>query len=82
MFPMSSPKSEKPVAVVTGASSGIGEATAKTLAGQGFHVIVAARRGDRIDRLADEIDGTAVVSDITVEADVAALAAAVADRGG
>jgi NADP-dependent 3-hydroxy acid dehydrogenase YdfG len=63
------------VAVVTGASAGIGEATAKTLAAQGFHVIAVARRADRIQRLADEIGGTAVVADVTDGAAVEALAA-------
>jgi NADP-dependent 3-hydroxy acid dehydrogenase YdfG len=65
---------EKQVAVVTGASSGIGEATAKTLAAQGFHVVAVARRADRITALADEIGGTAVVTDITDETAVEALA--------
>ena len=63
------------VAVVTGASSGIGEATAKILAQQGFHVIVVARRADRIQALADEIGGTAIVADVTDAAAVDALAA-------
>ncbi|BBY98782.1 SDR family NAD(P)-dependent oxidoreductase [Mycolicibacterium fallax] len=67
-----------PIAVVTGASSGIGEATAKTLAAQGFHVVVAARRGDRLQALAAEIGGTAVVVDVTDPDRVDALAAAVA----
>ncbi|MCV7075621.1 SDR family NAD(P)-dependent oxidoreductase [Mycobacterium szulgai] len=62
------------VAVITGASSGIGEATAKTLAAQGFHVVAVARRADRISALADEIGGTAVVTDITDAAAVDALA--------
>lgn len=65
---------EKRVAVVTGASSGIGAATARTLAAQGFHVIAAARRGDRLTALAEEIGGTAVVADVTDDAAVAALA--------
>jgi NADP-dependent 3-hydroxy acid dehydrogenase YdfG len=60
--------------VVTGASSGIGEATAKILAAQGFHVVAVARRADRISALADEIGGTAVVTDITDDIAVQALA--------
>ncbi|RAU90892.1 SDR family NAD(P)-dependent oxidoreductase [Mycolicibacter senuensis] len=62
------------IAVVTGASSGIGEATARTLAGQGFHVIAVARRADLITALAEEIGGTAVVADVSDQAAVAALA--------
>jgi len=62
------------VAVVTGASSGIGEATAKVLAGLGFHVVAVARRADRINALADEIDGTAIVADVTDDRAVQALA--------
>ena len=66
-----------PTAVVTGASSGIGAATARALSTAGFHVFCVARRTDRITALADEIGGTAVTCDVTAEAQVAALAAAV-----
>jgi len=66
-------------AVVTGASSGIGAATARALAAEGFHVFCAARRSDRIQALAAEIGGTAVTCDVTDEEQVAALAATVGD---
>jgi NADP-dependent 3-hydroxy acid dehydrogenase YdfG len=75
---MTTPDAHSRVAVVTGASSGIGEATAKVLAALGFHVVSVARRADRIQRLADEIGGTAVVADVTDDAAVEALAAGLA----
>ena len=64
-------------AVVTGASSGIGAATARALAGDGFHVVCAARRQDRIEELATEIGGTAVVCDVTDADSVQGLARSV-----
>jgi NADP-dependent 3-hydroxy acid dehydrogenase YdfG len=68
------------VAVVTGASSGIGAATAVRLAGAGYHVVLAARRADRIDDLAARIraDGgqaDAMPLDVTDRAAVDAFAA-------
>lgn len=69
-----------PTAVVTGASSGIGAATARALADAGFHVVCAARRVDRIEELAAAIGGTAVACDITDAADVDRLASTVGAR--
>jgi len=68
---------DRRIAVVTGASAGIGEATARRLAADGFHVIVGARRRERVDRLAEEIGGTPVTLDVTSQESVAALAEAV-----
>lgn len=64
-------------AVVTGASSGIGEATARELAKQGYHVMVGARRLDRLQRVADEIGGTALELDVTSDESVRAFTDAI-----
>jgi NADP-dependent 3-hydroxy acid dehydrogenase YdfG len=65
------------IAVVTGASSGIGEATARRLVRDGFEVIAAARRRDRLDVLCDEIGARAITLDVTSDESVAAFAAEV-----
>jgi NADP-dependent 3-hydroxy acid dehydrogenase YdfG len=68
---------QRPTAVVTGASSGIGAATARTLAAAGFHVVLGARRVQRCQEIANEIDGTAVALDVLDPGSVAAFAAAI-----
>ncbi|MCU1658249.1 MAG: NADP-dependent 3-hydroxy acid dehydrogenase YdfG [Pseudonocardiales bacterium] len=68
------------LAVVTGASSGIGAATARRLATEGFEVLAAARRRERLDELAAEVPGIrAVTLDVTSAESVAALAASLDD---
>ncbi len=64
-------------AVVTGASSGIGAATARALAAEGFEVVVGARRLDRLDEVAGPIGARALALDVTDDDSVAAFAAEV-----
>ncbi len=66
-------------AVVTGASSGIGEATARVLGAIGYHVVLGARRVDRLERIAAEIGATALALDVTDHDSVAAFTTAVGD---
>ena len=61
------------VAVVTGASSGIGAATATRLAAVGFSVVLGARRVDRLTELAERIGGRALPLDVTDDDSVAAF---------
>ncbi|CCG05310.1 SDR family oxidoreductase [Blastococcus saxobsidens] len=63
-------------AVVTGASSGIGAATAARLAAEGFDVVIGARRGDRLESLAGSIGARALPLDVTDPDSVAAFVGA------
>ena len=69
------------VVIVTGASSGIGESTARLLHAVGAHPVLAARRADRLAALSKELDGAlAVPTDVTDPAQVKDLVAAALDR--
>ncbi len=63
-------------ALVTGASTGIGEETVRLLRAHGWRVVATARRVERLERLAAETGCTPVPADLTVDDDVAALVAA------
>ncbi len=68
---------QKPVAVITGASSGIGAATARALAAHGFEPVLGARRVERVREVAEETGGMGLPLDVTDAGSVEAFAAEV-----
>jgi NADP-dependent 3-hydroxy acid dehydrogenase YdfG len=78
--------SDRPVLVITGASSGIGAATARAAAESGYRLVLAARREEELAKIADELGGAdnaiAVRCDVTEWADNERLAAAAIDAFG
>ncbi|MDD5468209.1 MAG: SDR family NAD(P)-dependent oxidoreductase [Anaerolineales bacterium] len=78
---------QSPVVIITGASSGIGEATARLLGAHGYRLVLAARRQERLERLAEEIrgaDGQAVglATDVTRLEDIQRLVEHTMERFG
>jgi short-subunit dehydrogenase len=71
---------DRRIAVVTGASSGIGEATARLLTERGWHCVLVARREDRLRALADELGGEIEVCDVGDREAVVAMAERVLAR--
>ena len=76
----SEPAVETRIAVVTGASSGIGEATARLLAQRGWRCVLVARREDRLRALAGEIGGEVELCDVADRDAVEALAGRILER--
>lgn len=79
---MNAPTPAAPVAVVTGASSGIGAATARALAAAGYQVVLGARRIEKLTEVAEECGGTALALDVTDQRSVDAFAVAVTETIG
>ncbi|MFF1829529.1 SDR family oxidoreductase [Paenarthrobacter sp. NPDC058040] len=78
----SAAQTQSKTAVVTGASTGIGEATVRALAATGWKVYAVARRADRLKALGAATGAIAFPADVTSDDDVAALLAAVTKDGG
>ena len=74
--------SARRIAVVTGASAGIGAATARRLAHEGFTIVAGARRRDRLEDLAREIDATILELDVREADSIDAFAAEISGRFG
>jgi ribitol 2-dehydrogenase len=75
---------ENKVVIITGASSGIGAATARTLAQRGCHLTLAARSKDKINALAESLDAETLplVTDVTIGADIQQMVAKTIERFG
>lgn len=82
------PESSRPVALITGASSGIGEALARQFAANGYAVVLAARRREALESLSNELSRACgvpclpVVADVAREADCRALVSQAAEKLG
>jgi NADP-dependent 3-hydroxy acid dehydrogenase YdfG len=75
-------KNLKRRALVTGASSGIGAATVRALAAEGWSVVAVARRADKLEALAQDTGCDVVVADITAPADIELIERFVGESGG
>jgi NAD(P)-dependent dehydrogenase (short-subunit alcohol dehydrogenase family) len=69
------------VAIVTGGASGLGAATARKLAGEGAHVVIADLQDEAGRHVADEIDGTYLHADVTAAEQVQAVVDVAVERG-
>lgn len=75
---MTRPADQKPVALITGASAGIGEAVARRFAAGGFRIVAVARRQDRLEQLASELPEVEILAGDVGVKDVPGRAVALA----